>query len=219
MGGQLCEDKEWVPIQWRNQFWQSLRESYGKRYSESNSKHWFNYDILLEEGARKRCSECGFPSDRRMTACICWAVQAGLLTPLTFVRHRLSPLAAFTSGAYFLHNGRRWQKIFEFYTANFKGIFEGPYSECVWQQAITCCSCYRMPQNTFFSTNSRSSGQPKNDAKTLFSVLHPLSAVIFVTATVVEFVLLRNSRFSFHCCTQREAKPTQKSARKRRCDL
>ena len=34
-----------------------------------------------------------------------WAVQAGLLTPLTFARHRLSPLAAFTSG--FLHNGRR----------------------------------------------------------------------------------------------------------------
>ena len=28
-----------------------------------------------------------------------WAIQAGLLTPLTFARHRLSPLAAFTSGA------------------------------------------------------------------------------------------------------------------------
>ena len=36
-----------------------------------------------------------------------WAVQAGLLTPLTFAQHRLSPLAAFTSGAYFFHNGRR----------------------------------------------------------------------------------------------------------------
>ena len=36
-----------------------------------------------------------------------WAIQAGLLTPLTFAQHRLSPLAAFTSGAYFLHNGRR----------------------------------------------------------------------------------------------------------------
>ena len=36
-----------------------------------------------------------------------WVVQAGLLTPLTFARHRLSPLAAFTSGAYFLHNGRQ----------------------------------------------------------------------------------------------------------------
>ena len=36
-----------------------------------------------------------------------WAVQVGLSTPLTFARHRLSPLAAFASGAYFLHNGRR----------------------------------------------------------------------------------------------------------------
>ena len=33
-----------------------------------------------------------------------WAIQAGLLTPLTFARHRLSLLAAFTSGAYFFHN-------------------------------------------------------------------------------------------------------------------
>ena len=36
-----------------------------------------------------------------------WTIQAGLLTPLTFARRRLSPFAAFTSGAYFLHNGRR----------------------------------------------------------------------------------------------------------------
>ena len=59
---------------------------------------------------------------------------------------------------------------------------------------------------------SRSSGQPKNDAKTLF--LHPPSPVFFATATVLAFVLLRNSRFSFYCYTQREATPTQKSARK-----
>ena len=39
--------------------------------------------------------------------CMYWVVQARLLTPLTFAQHRLSPLAAFTSGAYFLHNGRR----------------------------------------------------------------------------------------------------------------
>ena len=54
-----------------------------------------------------------------------WAIQAGLLTPLTFAQHHLSPLAAFTTGAYFLHNGRRWQWICEFYTANVKGIFWG----------------------------------------------------------------------------------------------
>ena len=38
-----------------------------------------------------------------------WAIQVRLLTPLTFAWHRLSPLAAFTSGAYFLHNGRQRQ--------------------------------------------------------------------------------------------------------------
>ena len=30
-----------------------------------------------------------------------WAIQAGLLTPLTFAWHRLSPLAAFTFSVHF----------------------------------------------------------------------------------------------------------------------
>ena len=47
-----------------------------------------------------------------------------------------------------------------------------------------------------------------------FPTLHPFSPVIFATATVVAFVLLRNCRFNFHCYTQREVTPTQKSARK-----
>ena len=55
-----------------------------------------------------------------------WGIQAGLLTPLTFARYRLSPLAAFTSGAYFLQNGRQLQWICEVYSANFKGIFLSP---------------------------------------------------------------------------------------------
>ena len=42
-----------------------------------------------------------------ITILVYCTVQAGLLTPLAFARHRLSPLAAFTSGAYFLHNARR----------------------------------------------------------------------------------------------------------------
>ena len=84
-----------------------------------------------------------------------------------------------------------------------------------------------MSQNAFFFffsfflslQNSRSSGKPKNDTKTL--LFHPPSPfqVIFATATVVAFVLLRNSRFNFHCYTQREATPTQKSAWKWRYDL
>ena len=61
--------------------------------------------------------------------------------------------------------------------------------------------------------NSWSSGQPKNNARRLFSTLHPLSIVIFATATVLAFALLRNSRFNFHCYTQHEAAPTQKLAR------
>ena len=47
-----------------------------------------------------------------------------------------------------------------------------------------------------------------------FSTLHSLSTVIFATATVLAFVLLRDSRFNFHCYTQCEATPTQKFARK-----
>ena len=50
------------------------------------------------------------------------------LTPLTFARHRLSPLATFTSGAISSQwkAVTHWQWICEFYTANFKGIFGGP---------------------------------------------------------------------------------------------
>ena len=55
----------------------------------------------------------------------------------------------------------------------FKGNSEGPWLECVKQQAITCCSCYRMPKTACFSTNLRFYGQPKNNAKTLF--FHPPS--------------------------------------------
>ena len=67
----------------------------------------------------------------------------------------------------------------------------------------------------FFSTNSRSSGQPKNAPKTLF--FHPPSPFpgIFLRLQLfLAFVLLRNSRFNYQRYTQREATPSQKSARK-----
>ena len=74
---------------------------------------------------------------------------------------------------------------------NFNRIFEGLWSECVWQQAISCCWCYRMPQNAFPPHELTIFwSAKKNDAKTLFSTLHPLSWVIFATATAVAFVLL-----------------------------
>ena len=86
-------------------------------------------------------------------------------------------------------------------------------------------SCYRMPQNAsffsfLFSPRTRDLlGSQKTTHRHFLSTPHPLSLVIFATATVVAFVLLRISRFNFHCYTQREATPTQKSARKWRWDL
>ena len=47
----------------------------------------------------------------------------------------------------------------------------------------------------------------------VFSTVHPHSMVLFATATVLAFVLLRDSRFNFHRYTQRKATPTQKLAR------
>ena len=91
------------------------------------------------------------------------------------------------------------------------------HSQNVWQQAVTCCSCYRMPQNTFFPWTRDLLVSQKMMQRHFF--FHPPSLVIFATATVVAFVLLRNSRFNFHCYTQREAMPTQKSAQKWCWDL
>ena len=71
-----------------------------------------------------------------------------------------------------------------------------------------------MPQNAFFLRICNLLVSQKTKQRHFFSTLHPLSSVIFATATVLAFVLLRDSSFNFHCYTQREATPTQKSARK-----
>ena len=71
-----------------------------------------------------------------------------------------------------------------------------------------------MPQNAFFLQTRDLLVSQKMMQRHFFSTLHPLSMVIFATATVLAFVLLRDSRFNFHCYTQREATPTQKSAQK-----
>ena len=77
-----------------------------------------------------------------------------------------------------------------------------------------------MPQNIFFLLWTHNLLVNKKMIQRLFfSTLHPLSSVIFATATVVAFVLLRNSWLDFHCYTQPEAMPTQKSAQKWHCDL
>ena len=71
-----------------------------------------------------------------------------------------------------------------------------------------------MPQNAFFLRTRDLLVSQKTTQRHFIFTLHPLSTVIFATATVLAFVLLLNSSFNFHCFTQREATPTQKSARK-----
>ena len=68
--------------------------------------------------------------------------------------------------------------------------------------------------NAFFLRTRDLLVSQKTTHRHFFSTRHPISTVIFATATVLAFVLVRNSRFNFHCYTQREATPTQKSARK-----
>ena len=71
------------------------------------------------------------------------------------------------------------------------------------------------PKTHFFlRTRDLLVSQKTTQRHLFFSTLHPLSTVIFATETVLAFVLLLDSRFNFHCYTQREATPTQKSARK-----
>ena len=62
------------------------------------------YFILVNYMGWQVCTQCYLPLcqlhfDFRDFSEYCWVIQAGLLTPLTFAQHRLSPLAAFTSGA------------------------------------------------------------------------------------------------------------------------
>ena len=73
--------------------------------------------------------------------------------------------------------------------------------------AIECPKMHFFPPRTRDLLVSRKTMQ-----RHFFSTLHPFSTVIFATATVLAFVLLRDSRFNLHCYTQREATPTQKSA-------
>ena len=75
-----------------------------------------------------------------------------------------------------------------------------------------------MPQNAFFLRTHDLLISPKMMQRHFLFTHHPLSMVIFATATVLAFVLLRNSNFNFHCYTQREAMYTEISLEVR-CDL
>ena len=169
---------------------------------------FFFFSLFIYSGTHLRRSsweqqKCFFLTE------LYWAVQAGLLTPLTFARHRLSPLAAFTSGAYFLHSGRWWQWICEFYTANFKGIFGSLSQNVSGNKQSLVAHAIGYPKTHFFHELAIFWSVKKGCKDTFFSTLHPLSPVIFATVSVLAFVLLRNSRFNFHHYTQCETTPTQ----------
>ena len=76
-----------------------------------------------------------------------------------------------------------------------------------------------MPQNAFFLWTRDLLVSQKTMQRHFFSTLHPLSTVIFATATVLAFVLLHDSRFNFHCYTQREAEIYSEIGPEVRCDL
>ena len=83
------------------------------------------------------------------------------------------------------------------------------HNQSVWQQARTCSLCYRMPRNTFFPITCDLLVSQEIMKDTFF-----FPSLILATERVVAFVLLRNSRFIFHCYAQHEPTPTQKLARK-----
>ena len=96
-----------------------------------------------------------------------------------------------------------------------------------WRPVVRMClaTSNNMPPNAFFFFSPRTRDllgrkrkkereRQKKTQRPFLSTLHLLFLVIVATATVVAFALLRNSRFNFHSYTQREATPTQKSARK-----
>ena len=112
-------------------------------------------------------------------------VQTGLLR-LTFTQHHLSPLAVFSLPMHTFFTMEGGGSGFTKFTVPTLRVFLKVCSQSVWQQARTCCLCYRMLQNAFFpfshnilvsweamqrhcfSIQSQSSGQLGSNAKTLF---------------------------------------------------
>ena len=111
------------PLQWKTQILKELVVSLNKITKVSEDLLSTSVFSCLGPMFHRSCTVCILLLTFHTShSCSYWAVQAGLLTPLSFTRHRSSLLAAFTSGAHFHRNGRWWQWICEFYTANFKGI-------------------------------------------------------------------------------------------------
>ena len=69
-----------------------------------------------------------------------------------------------------------------------------------------------MLQNSFCLWTRNLSVSQKTMQRHFISTLHPLSTVIFANCNSIGICTVCNSRFNFHCYTQHEATPTQKSA-------
>ena len=135
------------------------------------------------------------------TSCMYWAVQAGFLTPLSFTCHHLIPSAVLLPVRTF---STQWQWNREVYSANFKRHF--------WRPVVIVClaTCknlllipHRCQETHFFHALAIIWSAEKLCKDPFFffsfSILHHLCPIILANATVLAFVLLRNSSYNFHC--------------------
>ena len=59
VGGQLRGDRDRVPLQWRNQIWQSLEEGAGRRCSECALDYEAHRKVRRPEHVREKCRSEG----------------------------------------------------------------------------------------------------------------------------------------------------------------
>ena len=145
-----------------------------------------------------------------------WVVQAGLLTPLTFSPASIKSLGCFYPfppvRAFFSVEGGD-SKSANFTLPTLKAFLEAR-SHNVSGRMCRAIGCPKTlpppppppPRNRHFLVSK------KTTQRHFFPIFHLLSQVIFATTTVGGilycFAILG---FNFHCYTQREATPTQKS--------
>ena len=137
-----------------------------------------------------------------------WAVQVGLLTPLTSLKF----LGCFYFRCVFLLL-LLLLLLFLFFVFTMEGgdsefaNFTLPTLMAFLDARSQNVSGYRMPQNAFLFVFcflfphelAIFWSATKRHKDTFFPTLYPLFPVIFATATVLAFALLRNSRFNFNC--------------------
>ena len=104
------EEQNCITLDWHNYLNTQKYKFISQQFTKINRNIFYFHVATLKPLVDSDCSfgwSCWQKAESIVSLITYWAIQAGLLTPLTFAWHRLSPLAAFTSGAYFRHNGRR----------------------------------------------------------------------------------------------------------------